>query len=70
MLEDETVGGAIMLQVERKGRHKGRITLTPDMMEHLGIRGGDRVRFTPMPDGSVILEADDKELRGDAGRAG
>ena len=46
-----------MLLVERKGRHKGRITLTPDLMEHLGIRGGDRVLITPQIDGSIILKA-------------
>lgn len=48
-------GGGIVL-VERKGRSKGRITLTTDMMAHLGIRRGDRILVSPQADGSIILK--------------
>lgn len=34
---------------------KGQVTLKRELLEHLGVRPGDKVEFTMMPDGEVRL---------------
>ena len=46
---------------------KGQITIPVDIRRSLGINAQDRLTFTPMPDGTVVLRAKNKsiiELRG------
>ncbi|GHT88486.1 hypothetical protein AGMMS49960_10180 [Betaproteobacteria bacterium] len=39
---------------------KGQITMNKDIMGHLGIQTGDKIRFKKIPDGTVIIEAEKK----------
>jgi len=46
---------------------KGQITIPAEIRRLLGVNAQDRITFTPMPDGTVILRAKTrsiKELRG------
>ncbi|HUH61006.1 MAG TPA: type II toxin-antitoxin system PrlF family antitoxin [Candidimonas sp.] len=46
---------------------KGQVTIPADIRRSLGLSAQDRVTFTPMPDGTVVLRAKTKsinELRG------
>lgn len=36
---------------------KGQVTIPKDVRERLGLKAGDRVTFTPMPDGTVLMRA-------------
>lgn len=46
---------------------KGQVTIPANIRRSLGLTAQDRVTFTPMPDGTVVLRAKTKsinELRG------
>ena len=36
---------------------KGQVTLRKDVLEHLGVRPGDRIDVTKLPDGRVEVRA-------------
>jgi len=36
---------------------KGQVTLRKDVLEHLGVKAGDRVDVTPLPNGRVEIQA-------------
>lgn len=42
---------------------KGQITVPVDIRRSLGLVAKDRVTFTPMPDGTVVLRAKTKSIR-------
>lgn len=42
---------------------KGQITIPVDIRRSLGINAQDRLTFTPMPDGTVVLRAKNKSIR-------
>ena len=39
---------------------KGQITMNKDIMAHLGIQTGDKIRFKKLADGTVNIEAEKK----------
>jgi antitoxin PrlF len=39
---------------------KGQATIPKDIRDHLGLKPGDRVTFTIMPDGTVQMRAKNK----------
>jgi len=41
---------------------KGQITIPVDIRRSLGVQAQDRLSFTPMPDGTVVLRAKNKTL--------
>jgi AbrB family looped-hinge helix DNA binding protein len=41
---------------------KGQITIPVDIRQSLGLQAQDRVTFTPMPDGTVVLRAKTKSI--------
>ncbi|MEY4978548.1 MAG: hypothetical protein RLZZ352_818 [Pseudomonadota bacterium] len=41
---------------------KGQTTIPVDIRQFLGVQAQDRLSFTPMPDGTVVLRAKNKTL--------
>lgn len=41
---------------------KGQITIPADIRKSLGIHPKDRITFTPMPDGTVVMRAKTKSI--------
>lgn len=41
---------------------KGQTTIPKEIRESLGIKPGDRITFTPMPDGTVSLRVKTKSV--------
>jgi len=41
---------------------KGQITIPVEIRRSLGVQAQDRLSFTPMPDGTVVLRAKNKTL--------
>lgn len=41
---------------------KGQTTIPKDIRDGLGIKSGDRITFTQMPDGTVLMRAKTKSL--------
>lgn len=41
---------------------KGQTTIPVDIRQFLGVQAQDRLSFTPMPDGTVVLRAKNKNL--------
>ena len=41
---------------------KGQVTIPADIRRSLGVSAQDRLTFTPMPDGTVVLRAKNKSL--------
>ncbi len=41
---------------------KGQVTIPADIRRSLGLSAQDRVTFTPMPDGTVVLRAKTKSM--------
>jgi antitoxin PrlF len=46
---------------------KGQVTIPKSIRDRLGIKPGDRVTFTAMPDGAVILRAKNRSIADLAG---
>jgi antitoxin PrlF len=46
---------------------KGQTTIPKDIRDSLGIKSGDRMTFTLMPDGTVLLRVKNKSIMGLAG---
>jgi antitoxin PrlF len=46
---------------------KGQTTIPKEIRDSLGIKPGDRMTFTLMPDGTVILRVKGKSIMGLAG---
>jgi len=46
---------------------KGRTTIPKEIRDGLGMRPGDRIKFTLLPDGTVIMRAKTGRLRDLAG---
>ena len=46
---------------------KGQTTIPQEIRESLSIKPGDRMTFTPMPDGTVLLRVKNKSVMGLAG---
>lgn len=46
---------------------KGQTTIPKDIRDGLGIKSGDRMTFTMLPDGTVILRAKTRSLAEMAG---
>jgi len=46
---------------------KGQTTIPKDMRDSLGIKSGDRMTFTLMPDGTVLLRVKNKSIMSLAG---
>jgi hypothetical protein len=44
--------------VEPKGRHKGRLTLSPNELAHLGVAPGDRLIAVMLPEGTIGLRVE------------
>lgn len=42
---------------------KGQVTIPADIRRSLGVGAQDRISFTPMPDGTVMLRAKTKSLQ-------
>ena len=42
---------------------KGQITIPVDIRRSLGVQAQDRLSFTPMPDGTVVLRAKTKSIK-------
>ena len=47
---------------------KGQTTIPREIREGLGLKPGDRMTFTLMPDGTVVLRAKSRSLLSLAGR--
>lgn len=47
---------------------KGQMTIPKEIRENLGMKAGDRVSFTPMPDGTVLLRVKTGHLMDLAGK--
>lgn len=41
---------------------KGQVTIPADIRRSLGVSAQDRITFTPMPDGTVVLRAKTKSI--------
>jgi antitoxin PrlF len=46
---------------------KGQTTIPKDIRDSLGIKSGDRMTFTLMPDGTVLLRVKNKSIMNLAG---
>lgn len=46
---------------------KGQTTIPKDIRDSLGIKSGDRMTFTLMPDGTVLLRVKNKSIMSLAG---
>jgi len=46
---------------------KGQTTIPKDIRDSLGIKSGDRMTFTLMPDGTVLLRVKNKSVMSLAG---
>jgi antitoxin PrlF len=46
---------------------KGQTTIPKDIRDNLGIKSGDRMTFTLMPDGTVLLRVKNKSIMSLAG---
>ena len=46
---------------------KGQTTIPRDIREGLGLKSGDRITFTMMPDGTVLMRAKNKSAMALAG---
>jgi len=46
---------------------KGQTTIPKDIRDSLGIKSGDRMTFTLMPDGTVLLRVKNKSIMSVAG---
>ena len=46
---------------------KGQTTIPKDIRDSLGIKSGDRMTFTLMPDGTVLLRIKNKSIMNLAG---
>jgi antitoxin PrlF len=46
---------------------KGQTTIPKDIRDSLGIKSGDRMAFTLMPDGTVLLRVKNKSVMNLAG---
>ncbi|MGH8226462.1 MAG: AbrB/MazE/SpoVT family DNA-binding domain-containing protein [Steroidobacteraceae bacterium] len=46
---------------------KGQTTIPKDIRDGLGLKAGDRMTFTPMPDGTVLLRIKNKSVMSLAG---
>ncbi len=46
---------------------KGQTTIPKDIRESLGVKPGDRMTFTLMPDGTVLLRVKNKSVMSLAG---
>jgi AbrB family looped-hinge helix DNA binding protein len=46
---------------------KGQTTIPKDIRDSLGIKSGDRMSFTLMPDGTVLLRVKNKSVMSLAG---
>jgi AbrB family looped-hinge helix DNA binding protein len=46
---------------------KGQVTVPKEIREELGVKPGDRVTFTAMPDGTVIMRAKTRSIKDLAG---
>ena len=42
---------------------KGQITIPVEVRQELGLRAGDRVVFTTMPDGTTVMRAKTRSLQ-------
>jgi bifunctional DNA-binding transcriptional regulator/antitoxin component of YhaV-PrlF toxin-antitoxin module len=36
---------------------KGQVTLKKDLLEHLGVRSGQKIEVEPLPDGQAIIRS-------------
>lgn len=46
---------------------KGQITIPKEIRDGLGMKSGDRMTFTLMPDGTVVMRVKSKSVAGLAG---
>jgi antitoxin PrlF len=46
---------------------KGQTTVPKAIRESLGLKPGDRITFTPMPDGTVLMRVKNKSVMSLAG---
>lgn len=46
---------------------KGQTTIPKDIRETLGMKSGDRMTFTMLPDGTVLMRVKNKSVMGLAG---
>ncbi|MFA7669608.1 MAG: type II toxin-antitoxin system PrlF family antitoxin [Burkholderiaceae bacterium] len=42
---------------------KGQVTIPIEIRRRLGVSAQDRITFTPMPDGTVVLRAKSKSIK-------
>jgi antitoxin PrlF len=47
---------------------KGQTTIPKDIRESLGMKSGDRMTFTMLPDGTVLMRVKNKSVMSLAGR--
>ena len=53
--------------VESTLTSKGQTTIPKDIRKGLGLRSGDRITYTMMPDGTVLMRAKNKSAMALAG---
>ena len=49
---------------------KGQTTIPKDLRERLAIKTGDRITYTPLPDGTVLLRVKNRSVKDLAGILG
>lgn len=47
---------------------KGQTTIPKDLRDRLTMKSGDRITFTPLPDGTVLMRVRNKSVMALAGR--
>ena len=58
----------VMPMIDATVTSKGQTTIPKEIRDQLGIKAGDRITFTLMPDGTMIVRAKTRSILDLAGR--